>query len=101
LRADEYGGHGAQQELALGADVPELGPEGDGDGEAGQHQGRRLDDGLDQVELAVERAGEEHRVGLDDVGAGQRDEAAAEHQGRGDRGLLALFQTKFHAASSR
>ncbi len=37
----------AGEELAIGADVPDAGPEGDGHGRRGQDQRRRLDQGLD------------------------------------------------------
>ena len=41
--ADEAGGDGAGHELALGADVPEFGAEGDDDGKAGEEQRRGFD----------------------------------------------------------
>ena len=41
---DRAGAPGAEQELALGPDVPEAHPEGQGAGQAGQDQRRRLDE---------------------------------------------------------
>ena len=38
--------NGAERELALGADVPDIGPVADGKAGADQHQRRRLDDEL-------------------------------------------------------
>ena len=38
--------HGADGELALGADVPDIGPIADRETDADQHQRRRLDDEL-------------------------------------------------------
>ena len=53
--ADEGCGHGAGEQLAFGADVPEPGAKGDRDREPGEHQRRRLDHGLDEVEAAPDR----------------------------------------------
>ena len=47
--ADADGGRreGAHQELALGADVEQAGLEAEADGQAGEHQRRRVDQGVD------------------------------------------------------
>ena len=78
VRADEGGCHGARHQLALGADVPEFGAEGDRDGKAGEDHGRGLDQRLGDVELGAERAAEHDAVGFEDAGARQRDEPAAQ-----------------------
>ena len=73
-RTTALGAPGAQQELALGADVPEAHPEGERAGEAGQDQRRRLDQRVaDDAELA-ERGIEDVHVGPDRVAADERQD---------------------------
>ena len=69
IGADEGGGNGARHQLALGADVPEFGAEGDGDRKAGEDHRGGLDQRLGDVELGAERAAEHDAVGLEDAGA--------------------------------
>ena len=52
---DRAGAPGAEQELALGADVPQAHPEGQRAGQAGQDQRRRLDERVGQDADAAER----------------------------------------------
>ena len=75
----EHDGHDAADiELRLGADVPELGAEGDGDGKAGEDQRRRAGQRLESGEL---RAGGTPGDEIEDrEGRG----ASGEHQQRGD-----------------
>ena len=70
--AQGHRGDGAQIELALGADVPQPGAEGHGDGEAGEDQGRGAGQRLAEREPGAE-AGHRHLpVGAGEVGAGER-----------------------------
>ena len=56
---------GADIELALAADVPQLGAEGDGGGKAGEDQRRRARQRLEQGELRAGRALEHQREGTE------------------------------------
>ena len=76
--ADEGSGDGARHQLALGADVPEFCAEGDGDGQAREDHGRCLDQRLGDVELRAQRAAEHDAIGLENAGARQRDQPAAQ-----------------------
>ena len=65
---------GAEQELALGADVPEPHPEGERAGQAGQDQRRRLDQRVREDADAAERGVQDVEVGADRVAADERDD---------------------------
>ena len=109
-RAAAYAGISAARTI-LATDIPEAGPEGDGNGKSGQHQRRRLDCRLLQIEASAERREEELGVGVEDIGAGQRHQAAAEDEGGsqrqqrqeeiepGGRGAAALQAQMDHAAA--
>ncbi len=57
--ADEHRGHAAEQQLALGADVEQAGPEAEREAEPGKDErrrrGQRLRDGAERAERAVEQ----------------------------------------------
>ena len=111
LGAEEGRGHGAGIELALAADIPEAGPEGDGDGKPGQHQRRRLDGRLLEVEAGAEGREEQLGIGVEHIGAGEGHQAAAEDQCRGQcrqgqseaepgRRAAAALQAQMHHAAA-
>ena len=78
--ADEGGGDGAGHELALGADVPELRPEGDDHGEPGEEERCRLHQRVLEVVGALEGGEEEDRIGLEDIRPGELDQRGAEDE---------------------
>ena len=87
--AQDDGGQRPGIELALAADVPELGPEGDGGGKAGEDQGRGAGQGLGQREDGADRALHEPGVGREHgrTGPGEREGREDERQDDGrDRG---------------
>ena len=73
--ADAGRGDRAEQQLALRADVPVAGPEGDGHRGAGEQDRRGADEHLEQRELRGQRHDHEGDVRLDRVRAGEEDRA--------------------------
>ena len=111
LRAERGGGERANEELALGADIPEARAEGDGGGEAGQDQRRGAGQRLGNREPRAEGADEHAPIGFEHRRAGERDQDAGQRQrdddggdGRADAGgerhMGAAIETD-HAASSQ
>ena len=70
--AGHRGRYRPDKELSLTADVEEPGPEGDGDGEAGEDQGRRVEQGAPDGERRPEGSPEERSVGLDRIVPGRQ-----------------------------
>ena len=83
--ADPGGEDGAQQQLALGADVEQPGLHADDDGQAGEDQRRRLLQRAGHGVLAAEGALEQRAVGGERVGAVEADHHGADEQGEDDR----------------
>ena len=82
---DRAGAPGAEQELALRADVPQPHPEGERAGETGQDQRRRLDQGVRDDPDAPEGGTDDVRVGADRVAADEGDDHRTEQQGEDER----------------
>ena len=71
-----------QEELALGADVPQAHPEGERAGEAGQDERRRLDQRVAEDADVAERGVEDVQVGADRVAARRRPGSRRRSPGR-------------------
>ena len=90
-RQDREQDHGArapgtQQELALGADVPQPHPEGERAGQAGEDEGRGLDQGVGQGADAPERDLGDMEERADRIAADEPQDDPADEQRDTDRG---------------
>ena len=77
---------GAEQELALGADVPEAHPEGERAGQPGQDQRRRLDQRVADDPDAAERGDHDVAERPDRIATDEPDDEAAQDEGEGQGG---------------
>ena len=79
--AEHDGHHAADIELRLGADVPELCAEGDGDGEAGEDQRRCAGQRFEQRELRAGRASRDEIEDRKGRGAGGKHQQRSDGEG--------------------
>ena len=77
---DGAGTPGAHQQLALGADVPEVHPEGQRTGEPGEDERRGHDQGVGQDADGAEGRADDVDVGADGIAADEGDDDAADDQ---------------------
>ena len=74
----------SDKELSLTADVEEPGAEGDGHGEAGEDQGRRVEQGTPDGERRPERSPQERSVGLHRIVPGRQHDDRPDDEGDED-----------------
>src|SRR2546423_3240488 len=102
LDPDRGAGHGPGEELALGADVEEAGPERQRDGDAGRDERDQKDNGVGELKGGVlvlrardpEATAQQSRVGVQRIRAGDRDDDRADQKGESNR-------TEGHRESAR